>query len=582
MKLATKNAAKNWITLTIPSMLFILFISAACSFSVGSYIRYYHQFYHSPSNVLSLSSSSLSPSVNEVVTVGVSIPITGTATKDDHPSSSTTTLASTTNNNDLSSQVVKNATRYTHYNFVHSQPPLPQEEQPPFLTTTTAVASSRSVMMWIDADGPRWEEEEPPHMSSSNTTTTRHGNVTTTHSTIRNHSTTTTTTTTFAVTKTMHQELYEPSGQHILVDMEHVDPTFLRSEERLTQAMVELIRGRTNMTILSYHCHSSSHLVEPPSGGGGGVSCVGILLESHVSFHTFPSFGSIMFDLFSCGANSLLPLLVDIQQLFAIPSILSNNDIQDWSTTNTTTNSVLSPQPRIIWVYKRRGFRATTTTTTHPEDGNETSSVVVLSVATELPDLHWMLSMRPIDKTHVATVQTDFQRIDIYDMKRIHTRPKEQNDRIIYLDGIIQSRSIGEHAYHEALVHPIMFCHDAPKRVIIIGGGEGATLREVLKHSTVQEVIMVEIDSGMVHTSQTYLPEWSDCTFSGYTSCFDDPRTTAYFTDAIAWFIHRFGFNATLDGGNPDDVFDIIIMDALYVQPSGLAFPLSRKKQWNS
>ena len=106
-----------------------------------------------------------------------------------------------------------------------------------------------------------------------------------------------------------------------------------------------------------------------------------------------------------------------------------------------------------------------------------------------------------------------------------------------------------------------MICHDAPQRVIIIGGGEGATLREVLKHTTVQEVIMVEIDEIMVRTSQMYLPEWSTC--DNGISCFDDPRTTTYFTDAIAWFIHRFGENSTIYDAT--DVFDIIIMDALYV-----------------
>jgi spermidine synthase len=146
-------------------------------------------------------------------------------------------------------------------------------------------------------------------------------------------------------------------------------------------------------------------------------------------------------------------------------------------------------------------------------------------------------------------------------MKGFLTRPSEEMDRIVFLDGIIQSRFIGEQAYHEALVHPAMICHDSPKRVIIIGGGEGATLREVLKHGSVEEVIMVEIDEVMVLTSQMYLSEWSTC--ENGISCFDDPRATVYFDDAIAWFIHRFGENSTVY--DETDVFDIIIMDALYV-----------------
>ena len=116
-------------------------------------------------------------------------------------------------------------------------------------------------------------------------------------------------------------------------------------------------------------------------------------------------------------------------------------------------------------------------------------------------------------------------------------------DRIVYLDGITQSRLLGEAAYHEALVHPAMVSHENPKRVAIIGGGEGATLREVLKHRTVEKVTMVEIDEIMVQVSREYLPEWSNCSnlVGSAPCCFDDPRAEVFFTDAIAWFIERFG-----------------------------------------
>ncbi|EEC45064.1 predicted protein, partial [Phaeodactylum tricornutum CCAP 1055/1] len=66
------------------------------------------------------------------------------------------------------------------------------------------------------------------------------------------------------------------------------------------------------------------------------------------------------------------------------------------------------------------------------------------------------------------------------------------------LDNVVQSRRFGDAAYHEALVHPSLFLHPNPKRVAILGGGEGATLREILKHDTIEEVVMVEIDSGIV------------------------------------------------------------------------------------
>lgn len=134
-------------------------------------------------------------------------------------------------------------------------------------------------------------------------------------------------------------------------------------------------------------------------------------------------------------------------------------------------------------------------------------------------------------------------------------------DRILFMDGVMQSRRSGDAAYHETLVHPGMFAHANPKRVAIVGGGEGATLREVLKHKTVEAVFMVEIDEMMVRLSREFLPSWSDCsTLSGSTpNCFDDPRVELHNIDAFQWFIDNF----PVGGGGSVTPFDVIIMDAL-------------------
>ena len=135
-----------------------------------------------------------------------------------------------------------------------------------------------------------------------------------------------------------------------------------------------------------------------------------------------------------------------------------------------------------------------------------------------------------------------------------------QPDRIVFLDGWLQSTLLHEAAYHEALVHPAMFANDAPRRVAIIGGGEGATLREVLKHNTVQEAIMIEIDEEMVNVSRQYIPEWSDCSDLENSAdwCIDDPRATMYYEDAIRWFLNRYSSDSSTA-----EPIDVIIMDAL-------------------
>jgi S-adenosylmethionine decarboxylase proenzyme len=133
------------------------------------------------------------------------------------------------------------------------------------------------------------------------------------------------------ITEESLQEEHLPVGQHLLVDIENIDSAFLNSEERLATAMLELVDG-CGLTLLSYHCHK----LQP-----SGVSCAGVLLESHVSFHTWPSKGVITIDLFTCGPNSLLPFVQVVERLFAIPS---------------TEPSKKKENPKTVWAHKYRGF----------------------------------------------------------------------------------------------------------------------------------------------------------------------------------------------------------------------------------
>lgn len=84
----------------------------------------------------------------------------------------------------------------------------------------------------------------------------------------------------------------------------------------------------------------------------------------------------------------------------------------------------------------------------------------------------------------------------------------------VALDGDIQSCASDEAIYHEALVHPAMLLHPAPKRVLIMGGGEGATAREVLRHPTVERVTMVDIDAEFVDLCREHLGDWNRQAFA--------------------------------------------------------------------
>lgn len=114
--------------------------------------------------------------------------------------------------------------------------------------------------------------------------------------------------------------------------------------------------------------------------------------------------------------------------------------------------------------------------------------------------------------------------------------------RCLILDGKVQSCEADEFIYHEALIHPAMILHPGPQTVFIAGGGEGATLREILAHRTVQKVVMVDIDEEVIELCKKFLPDH-------HRGSFNDPRVTLLHMDARKYLEET------------EEKFDVIIMD---------------------
>ncbi len=153
-------------------------------------------------------------------------------------------------------------------------------------------------------------------------------------------------------------------------------------------------------------------------------------------------------------------------------------------------------------------------------------------------------------KRYVAGKKTMYQYAEILDLFAF--------GRTLFLDGKLQSAEIDEHIYHDMLVHPAMLLHPAPRNVLIMGGGEGATLREVLKHP-VEKVYMVDIDEELVKMCKEYLPSWHD-------GSFDDKRSIVLFQDARK-FVEEYS-------GEP---FDVVISDLTEPVEEGPAIYLFTK-----
>lgn len=163
-------------------------------------------------------------------------------------------------------------------------------------------------------------------------------------------------------------------------------------------------------------------------------------------------------------------------------------------------------------------------------------------------------------------VENDFHCIDVEDVlfsgkskfQKVFIIKNPIFGKILILDDKVQSAQIDEFIYHEALVHPAMVIHPEPKRVAILGGGEGATLREVLKHPCVKKVDMVELDDLVVEISKKYLQEW--CVDS-----FEDPRTNLVIQDAKKYMLE-------LDSSIRYDVIIVDLTDPLDDSPAKFLF----------
>ena len=173
----------------------------------------------------------------------------------------------------------------------------------------------------------------------------------------------------------------------------------------------------------------------------------------------------------------------------------------------------------------------------HPYSAGEWATEAVT------PDLHQLTRIRHV----VYTGHTKYQQVEIFDT--------ETFGRVLRLDGKTQSSQSDEYVYHEALVHPVMLHHPAPRRVFIGGGGEGATLREVLRHRSVESVVMVDLDEEVVNLCKEHLPTW-------HQGAFDDPRVELRHEDALAYL------------ENAEQPFDVMILDLVDPMEAGPAYRL--------
>jgi spermidine synthase len=251
--------------------------------------------------------------------------------------------------------------------------------------------------------------------------------------------------------------------------------------------MLEAAR-RAEATVVS----EQFHRFEPH-----GISGVVVIGESHLAIHIWPERDFAAVDVFTCNSR------------------LNMRAAAEW-----LADMFAAADPRFVYFIRgREPVLSPGDERARQELGADAPTRLVRNLPRDEIYIdqddgiggHWFV----MDGT-IATKRTAYQTAEILQFAHF--------GRALVLDGKLQSAERDEYIYHEALVHPALCAHCRPRRVLIIGGGEGATAREVLKHPTIEEVVMVDVDDQLVALAREHLHSWHRGSFS-------DPRLDVVICD---------------------------------------------------
>jgi len=296
-------------------------------------------------------------------------------------------------------------------------------------------------------------------------------------------------------------------GRHILVEFYECSPEVLNDVTLIEKSMVEAARKAEATVINSTFHHFSPY----------GVSGVVVIQESHLAIHTWPEYGFASVDVFTCGDLVDPWIAFDylkeaFESMHASPMELKrgqvnqlekNDHFDDLQVQRDQVEAKIKPTfKRNVWF----------------TDKNE-------NVA---------LSLRH-DGELLFRKQTPFQKVEIYNTY--------EYGKMLACDNMVMTTEKDEYVYHEMISHIPLILDENIKNVLVIGGGDGGTVREILKHKQVEKVTMVEIDEEVINASKEFLPSLS--------TAFDNPKLNLIIGDGIKHIIEA-----------GDATYDLIIVDS--------------------
>lgn len=291
-------------------------------------------------------------------------------------------------------------------------------------------------------------------------------------------------------------------GRHILVEYHECNPELLNDVVFIEKSMVNAAKAAEATVINSTFHHFSPF----------GVSGVVVIQESHLAIHTWPEYGYAAVDIFTCGETvdpwiSHNFLKEVFESGFASAMEMGRGQARqmqklDFNWTENRESQPAFKSNRDIWFTER---------------GNDIA-----------------LSLRH-KGDRLFNGQSPFQKVEIYDTMAY--------GRMLTLDGMVMTSERDEYVYHEMITHiPMQVLKDA-KRALVIGGGDGGAVRELLRYPQLEEVVMVEIDGMVIDASKEFLPEIA--------AEFDNPRLSLHVADGIQYV-----------KDSADGSFDLVIVDS--------------------
>ncbi|MCH2022687.1 MAG: polyamine aminopropyltransferase [Saprospiraceae bacterium] len=294
-------------------------------------------------------------------------------------------------------------------------------------------------------------------------------------------------------------------GRHILVEFFGCSATILNDVICIEKAMVSAAK-KANATVIN----STFHHFSPY-----GVSGVVVIQESHLAIHAWPEYQYAAVDIFTCG-NEVQPWVAYDFLKEALEAchgssmeinrgqieLLKRISVEYLKESRTTTAKTVNPQfKRDVWFTDK--------------------------------DENIALSLRHTGKI-LYNKQSDYQKVRVFESYAF--------GKTLAIDDMVMVTEKDEFIYHEMIVHIPVFIHGNPKRVLVIGGGDGGTIRELFRHSSIEKVVMVEIDEYVVEASKLHLPQLS-CEF-------DNPNLELHIMDGVQYMKDC-----------DDEEFDLIVID---------------------